>query len=49
MSAQLLTTQPCVVALPGAGCTTAQVLASAERCGELRAALDILVEELPFA
>jgi chromate reductase len=49
MSAQLLTTQPCVVSLPGAGCTTAQVLASAERCAELRAALAILVEALPAA
>jgi chromate reductase len=49
MSAQLLTTQPCTVSLPGAGCTTAQVLASAERCAELRAALAILVEALPVA
>lgn len=49
MSAQLLTTQPCAVSLPGAGCTTEQVLASAERCAELRTALDILVEAVPFA
>jgi NAD(P)H-dependent FMN reductase len=49
MSAQMLTTQPCVVSLPGAGCTKEQVLASAERCVELRAALDILVEALPVA
>ncbi|GGY22629.1 NAD(P)H-dependent oxidoreductase [Rhodanobacter panaciterrae] len=49
MSAQLLTTQPSTVSLPGAGCTTAQVLASAERCAELRAALAILVEALPVA
>lgn len=49
MSAQLLTTQPCAVSLPGAGCTKEQVLASAERCAELRAALDILDEALPVA
>jgi len=49
MSAQLLTTQPCAVSLPGAGCTKAQVLASAERCAELHAALDILDEALPVA
>jgi chromate reductase len=49
MSAQLLATQPCVVSLPGAGCTTEQVLASAERSAELRTALDILVEALPVA
>ena len=46
MSAQLLTTQPFLVALPGAGCSVAQVLASAERCMELRAALTVLVAEL---
>jgi len=49
MSAQLLTTHPCMVSLPGAGCTMEQVLASADRCAELRAALDILVEALPVA
>jgi NAD(P)H-dependent FMN reductase len=49
MSAQLLATQPCVVALPGAGCTMAEVLASTERCAELRLALDVLVEALPAA
>ena len=46
MSAELLTAQPFPVALPGAGCTVEQVLASAERCAELRAALDCLVAEL---
>ena len=49
MSAQLLAPQPVLVALPGAGCSAAQVLASAERCVELRAALDVLVEALPPA
>lgn len=49
MSAQLLTTQPCVVSLPGAGCTKEQVLANAGRCAELRAALAVLVEALPVA
>ena len=47
MSAQLLTTQPCMVSLPGAGCTTEQVLASADRRAELRAALDILSDIPP--
>lgn len=47
MSAQLLASRPLPVALPGAGCTAAQVLASAERCAELRAALDMLAEALP--
>ena len=42
MSAQLLTPQPVMVGLPGAGCTAAQVLASAERCAELQVALDTL-------
>jgi NAD(P)H-dependent FMN reductase len=49
MSAQLLASQPVLVALPGAGCSAAQVLASTERCAELRAALDVLVEALPVA
>ncbi|MBT2142876.1 MULTISPECIES: NADPH-dependent FMN reductase [unclassified Rhodanobacter] len=49
MSAQLLAAQPVLVALPGAGCSAAQVLASAERCAELRAALDVLAEALPVA
>jgi chromate reductase, NAD(P)H dehydrogenase (quinone) len=49
MSAQLLAAQPVRVALPGAGCSAAQVLASAERCAELRTALDVLVEALPVA
>jgi chromate reductase len=47
MSAQLLTPQPLMVGLPGAGCTAAQVLASEERCAELRAALDILADIPP--
>ena len=42
MSARLLAARPVPVALPGAGCTAAQVLASAERCAELHAALDLL-------
>jgi chromate reductase, NAD(P)H dehydrogenase (quinone) len=46
MSAQLLSAQPMAVALPGAGCTAAQVLASAERCTELHAVLDTLAEAL---
>ena len=49
MSAQLLAAQPVLVALPGAGCSAAQVLASAERCAELRTALDVLAEALPVA
>ena len=49
MSAQLLAAQPLLVALPGAGCSAAQVLASAERCAELRTALDVLAEALPVA
>ncbi|MFC5437751.1 NADPH-dependent FMN reductase [Rhodanobacter umsongensis] len=46
MSAQLLTSQPLPVGLPGAGCTAEQVLASSERCAELRAALACLTTEL---
>ncbi|MGN6329212.1 NADPH-dependent FMN reductase [Rhodanobacter caeni] len=42
MSAQLLTPQPVSVGLPGAGCSAAQVLASADRCAQLRFALDLL-------
>ena len=49
MSAQLLAAQPVPVALPGVGCTAAQVLASAERRAELCAALDVLAEALPVA
>ena len=49
MSAQLLAPQPVLVALPGAGCSAAQVLANAERCAELQAALDVLAEALPVA
>jgi chromate reductase len=44
MSAQLLTSQPVAVGLPGAGCTAAQVLASVDRRAELRAALAILAD-----
>jgi len=44
MSAELLASRPVPVALPGAGCSAAQVLASADRCAELRAALDVLAE-----
>jgi chromate reductase, NAD(P)H dehydrogenase (quinone) len=47
MSAQMLSTHPVMVALPGAGCTMAQVLASTERCAELRVALDQLADALP--
>lgn len=44
MSAQLLTAQPLLVALPAAGCSVTQILQSAERCAELRVALQVLVE-----
>jgi chromate reductase, NAD(P)H dehydrogenase (quinone) len=47
MSAQLLTPHALPVGLPGAGCTAAQVLASADRCAELRAVLDILLDIPP--
>ncbi|WP_027485674.1 NADPH-dependent FMN reductase [Rhodanobacter sp. OR87] len=47
MSADLLAAQPVPVALPGAGCSAAQVLASVERCAELRVALDILTDLPP--
>ena len=46
MSAQMLSTRPVMVALPGAGCTVEQVLASGQRCSELQLALDTLVEAL---
>jgi chromate reductase len=46
MSAELLATQPMLVALPGAGCTVEQLLGDAERRAEVRAALDCLVAEL---
>lgn len=46
MSAELLVTQSMPVALPGAGCTVEQVLGNAERCAEVRAALDCLGSEL---
>jgi NAD(P)H-dependent FMN reductase len=46
MSAELLSAQPLPVALPGAGCTPAQVLANAERCAEIQVALDTLIEAL---
>jgi chromate reductase, NAD(P)H dehydrogenase (quinone) len=42
MSARLLSPEPVPVALPGSGCTVAQVLASPERCLELRTALACL-------
>ena len=44
MSAQLLTSQPIAVGLPGAGCTAAEVLADAHRCAELRVALTTFAE-----
>jgi len=47
MSAQLLAAQPMPVALPGAGCSAAQVLASPDRCAELQAALAILADMPP--
>jgi chromate reductase len=47
MSAQLLTAQPLVVALPGAGWSVTQVLQSTERCAELQVALQVLVEAFP--
>ncbi len=49
MSARLLAAQPIPVALPGAGCRVEQVLASAERCAELRAALVVLEQGLSVA
>lgn len=42
MSARLISPEPLAVALPGAGCTAAQILASPERCLELRTALACL-------
>jgi chromate reductase, NAD(P)H dehydrogenase (quinone) len=42
MSARLLSPEPLPVALPGSGCTMAQILASPERCLELRTALTCL-------
>ncbi|MBE1162576.1 NADPH-dependent FMN reductase [Dyella acidiphila] len=42
MSAQLLSPEPLGVALPGAGCSPAQILASEARCLELRTALACL-------
>jgi len=47
MSAQLLTAQPLPVALPGAGCSVTQVLESVDRCAELHAVLQVLVEAFP--
>jgi len=44
MSARLLSARPVPVALPGAGCTVAEVMGNVDRCVELRAALDILAE-----
>jgi NAD(P)H-dependent FMN reductase len=49
MSARLLAAQPMPVALPGAGCRVEQVLASAERCAELRSALVVLDQGLSVA
>jgi NAD(P)H-dependent FMN reductase len=49
MSARLLAAQPMPVALPGAGCRVEQVLASAERCAELRSALAVLDQGLSVA
>lgn len=42
MSARLLSPEPLTVLLPGGGCSTEQVLASPERCLELRTALACL-------
>ncbi|HKT27755.1 NADPH-dependent FMN reductase [Dyella sp.] len=42
MSARLLSPEPLMVALPGSGCTPAQVLTSPERCLELRTVLACL-------
>jgi chromate reductase, NAD(P)H dehydrogenase (quinone) len=42
MSARLLSPEPLPVTLPGSGCTVAQILASPERCLELRTALTCL-------
>jgi chromate reductase, NAD(P)H dehydrogenase (quinone) len=42
MSARLLSPEPMPVALPGAGCTPADILASPERCVELTMALSCL-------
>ena len=36
-----------LVTLPGAGCATAQVLAGAESCAELRVALAVLADLPP--
>lgn len=49
MSARLLSSRPYGVALPGAGCTAAQVLADPQRCAELREALDGLAAALAVA
>jgi len=42
MSARLLSPEPLGVALPGSGCSVAQILADRERCLELRTALGCL-------
>lgn len=42
MSARLVSPEPLGVALPGAGCSVAQILTSEERCLELRTALACL-------
>ena len=46
MSAKLLSPEPLGVALPGAGCSVAQVLASPERCLELQTVLACLAAGL---
>lgn len=46
MSARLLSSEPVPVRLPGAGSTTEAVLANANRCKELQAALGCLVAGL---
>ncbi len=49
MSAKLLSPEPLGLALPGAGCTVTQILASPERCQELRTVLACLVAGLDGA
>nr|WP_239538403.1 NADPH-dependent FMN reductase [Dyella mobilis] len=49
MSARLLAPEPLGVALPGAGCTPAQVLADPQRCLELRTVLACLSANLDGA
>lgn len=49
MSARMLSSRPCDVALPGAGCAAEQVLADPQRRAELRGALDGLAVALAQA